>query len=198
MAGMQSPPRPIGIQLAEATTEALRESQTSGGTEFSDLCAGGQVLIGVQGSTADPADVVRSVQGICGALSVVESPTPGKYEVKITQSSLLPERGPTDSLKQTAMCPADQLLIGFNGRAGGLIDALEFRCASLDIVGASPDFVLVLRTEGDAGLLGGPGGAGFSYAECSSERIAVGQSTRMAEAATAYGFHCAAAALLVE
>jgi hypothetical protein len=196
--GEPSALEPIAIQLDATTENELRESQTSGGTEYTDLCPSPQVLIGVQGTTADPADVVRSVQGVCGATSVVESAATGKYEVKITQTSLLTERGLAHSLVQLALCPPDQLLIGFNGHAGSYIDALEFRCASLAIVGSSPAFELVVRAEEDTPALGGPGGSGLSYAECSNERIAIGQSTRMTEAITAFGLLCVTPSLRLE
>ncbi len=172
------PAKPVAIQLGKSNQEVVW--QTAGeGEDFPDTCPVDQVLIGVEGTTESPPGPVRSIHGVCGEVTVVSSSTQGKFVVKVVQTVALPERGAPDSVTQVALCAPNQFVTGFSGRSGGFIDALQIRCASLAIAGATPNFELIVHAEGSSDTLGGPGGAGFEPTECPPDQVADGQIVRI-------------------
>jgi hypothetical protein len=112
--------------------------------------------------------------------------------VSTTQAENLATRGTqTGSISQTAMCPPDQVIVGFSGRSGNLVDSLVFSCAPLVISGTSPSFTLSIGATSETSSIGGPGGTPFAPLACPANTIAVGHSGRSNQDVQAFGLVCA-------
>jgi len=175
------------------------EAPSTAGTAFNQRCRTNEVLIGYRG-TVDPPDVLvnylRTFTAVCGTLSITGTTT---FTVTTTQAETLTTQGTqTGSMPQTALCPANQVVVGFTGRAGGFIDALAFSCAPLTISGASPNYTLSIGTPTDTSAVGGPGGMPFAAVACPAGTIAVGHAGRSGVDIQAFGLLCARPTLQVQ
>jgi hypothetical protein len=192
-----SPLKPTGITLGASTLTTLQAPSTTGNA-FDLRCRTGEVLIGYQG-TVDPPDVMinylRTFQGVCGTLSITGTNT---YAVHVTQAETLALEGTqTGSMTQMALCPANQVVVGFSGRSGGFIDALSFSCAPLVISGTSPNFMLSIGAFTATSAIGGPGGMPFTAISCPANAVALGETGRADVDIHAFGLVCARPTLLV-
>jgi hypothetical protein len=192
------PAAPTAVSIGTQTTPSEVRAPGVGGTTYSDLCPANQVLIGFKG-TVDAAGgqtYLRSVQGICGTLTVTGS---GTYAVAVTQAGQLPVRQSASAVAQSVNCGANQVIVGFGGRSGGFIDALRFRCAPLTIGGASPNYTLALGSIVTTGIIGGAtGGSDFADIDCASGMVAVGQAPHAGAAIDAFGLVCATPSLTIK
>lgn len=193
-------PEPVGMTLGAESGKAFFGAAAGGGAgdAFADACPVNQVLVGLEGTTGNPKDVVRSVSGRCGEVSVEKRADGSGYDVHINPSVLLPERGEPTPTVQVAGCPTDQAITGFSGRAGSYIDALQIRCASFRIVGSAPSFELLVYGEDSAGWIGGLGGPTFDVTECPPNQLAFGQYVRVKGLPSAFGVLCAIPSLALE
>jgi hypothetical protein len=177
---------------------AVTQAPTSGGSSFNQRCGTDEVLIGYRGTVDSPdatVNYLRTFTGVCGKLSITGS---GTYTVSTTQAEDLTTRGTqTGSMAQTAMCPPNQVIVGFSGRQGNLIDSLVFACAPLVISGSSPSFTLSLGATTNTTSIGGPGGMPFAPLACATNAIAVGHSGRSNQDVQAFGLVCAQPTLQV-
>jgi len=94
--------------------------------------------------------------------------------------------------------PANQVVVGFLGRSGGFIDALNFVCAPFTISGTSPNFTLSIGTTSNTAAIGGPGGTPFAEIDCPMGRVAVGNVGRGGADINAFGLRCAVPTLVVQ
>jgi hypothetical protein len=177
----------------------VEHAPTTGGNSFNTRCATDEVLIGFLG-TVDPPTVtvnyLRTFTPVCGKLSITGTTT---FAVETTQAENLATRGTqTGSIAQTAMCPANQVIVGFSGRSGNLIDSLTFSCAPLAITGTSPSFALSIGSTTDSSTIGGPGGMAFAPLACPANSIAVGHEGRSNQDVQAFGLVCARPTLQVK
>jgi hypothetical protein len=175
------------------------QAPNGGGTSFNQRCRTNEVLIGYRG-TVDPPEVIvnylRTFTAVCGTLSITGTNT---FAVTATQAETLTTQGTqTGSMMQTATCPANQVVVGFSGRAGGFVDALTFSCARLTISGSSPNFTLSIGTPNDTSAIGGPGGMPFAAIACPAGTIAVGHAGRADIDVQAFGLLCARPTLQVQ
>jgi hypothetical protein len=191
------------VTVNPASTATALAAPSAGGGAFNQTCATNEVVIGFMGQV-DPPDAatnwLRNFQAICGSLSVTGTTT---FSVRTTQAETLPIP-PTNtgvgSTTQTRMCPANQMVVSFNGRQGGYIDQLIFTCAPLTIGGASPNFTLSIGAP-SAPLtpLGGPGGSPFANAiNCPANEVAVGDTGRAGGFIDAFGLLCSTPSLVVQ
>jgi hypothetical protein len=186
---------PTDVTIGTQTTPSALQSPSAGGAVYSDLCPADQLLIGFKG-TVDAAGgmtYLRSVQGVCGTLSVTGS---GPYKVNVTQAGQLSVRQTASAVAQSVTCPANQVIVGFGGRSGGFIDALDFRCAPLTIGGMSPSYTLGPGSISTTGIIGGAtGGSAFADIDCGAGKVAVGQAPHAGAAIDAFGLVCASPTL---
>jgi hypothetical protein len=191
------PLKPTSITMG-ASLAPVTQSPTTGGTSFNQRCATDEVLIGYRGTVDSPdatINYLRTFQAVCGTLSITGTTT---YAVNTTQAENLMTRGTqTGSIAQTAMCPPNQVIVGFSGRNGNLIDALVFSCAPLVIQGTSPNFTLSIGPTTDTSAIGGPGGMSFAPLACPANSVAVGHSGRSNQDVQAFGLVCARPTLQV-
>ena len=159
-----------------------------GGTMSVDDCPLGQVLVGVD---AIVGPYVKRLAAVCGTPSV--HGTPGAFVVAIGPGDTLPERGILDGTVATTRCPADEVVVGFEGRSGSLIDALALRCAPLMVAGdAAGGFTVAPGAVTTQPPIGGSGGSMFPTADCAPGEIATGASIRHGDAIDAFGLRCSA------
>lgn len=190
--------KPTGLTLGTETVDVVREPG-SGGTAFSERCPDNQVVIGFNGTAEAPGGklYVRSVQAICGVLSLSASKP---WQVLVTDADTLPLHDIDFPQKQSAKCPANQVMTGFGGRSGLWMDSVDVRCAKLTILGDSPSFLLVVATPATAGTIGGASGGPFDPLECDAGSVAVGQvgdTIYSGDVLGKFGVHCATVTLEV-
>jgi hypothetical protein len=182
-----------------ASTAPVTQSPTTGGSSFNQRCATDEVLIGYRGTVDSPDAMInylRTFQAVCATLSITGTTT---FAVNTTQAESLMTRGTqTGSISQTAMCPPNQVVVGFVGRSGNLIDSLVFSCAPLVISGSSPNFTLSIGPTTDTSAIGGPGGTPFAPLACPADTIAVGHAGRSNQDVQAFGIICAHPTLQVK
>jgi hypothetical protein len=154
-------------------------------TIFQDACPKGTVVIGFNIATDDQSatNVVFQLQTICGEPTVTSDGT----TVHLAMSSTLFLRGTMPATLSTRLCPADQIVVGFEGHAFDLLDQLAIRCAGLTVTGMT-------AVVGPATTLppaGGPGGTPFPRTDCPAGRIAIGANIGVRNWISAFGLTCA-------
>jgi hypothetical protein len=98
-------------------------------------CPNGSVVIKVGGSTwhfnDDPTVlVIKRLELTCARVTVVK-----QVQVLFTAGDVVSAGSADDTVDVFSdVCPAGQMVVGFSGRAGAAIDALQTRCAPLTIV----------------------------------------------------------------
>ncbi len=193
------PPRIALSMASEIITWEPVDSRPDDST-FSDRCSGDQLLMGLVGTVAEAESFLRSVHGICGELTfTAEAP----YQATIVQVSELPVRGVSGVVTQSALCPPNQVMTGFAGRSGGLIDGLSVRCASVIVLGAPPNVFLTIGAGTKAGAIGSTtSGENFEAVDCKTGDLATGQFVRTPQGElgiiTGFGLTCTTLSLLVE
>jgi hypothetical protein len=142
-------------------------------TAFSTACPAGQVLVGVGGSTGSWID---AAYGICGvaALATNTTKSPYAYSVTISHGATLQTEGSVGASDTpfTAMCPANEAVVGVAGNSGTGMDQLVLSCAPLKVSGAPGSFalhqgsVVTLPAVGDNG-----GGSPFTPFACPDPQV---------------------------
>jgi hypothetical protein len=191
------PLKPTSVTMGTSMSP-VTQAPTTGGSSFNQRCGTDEVLIGYRGTVDSPdatVNYLRTFTAVCGKLSITGS---GTYTVSTTQAEDLTTRGTqTGSIAQTAMCPANQVIVGFSGRQGNLIDSLLFTCAPLQISGSSPTFTLSIGATTNTTVIGGPGGTPFAPLACPANAVAVGHAGRSNQDVQAFGLVCAQPTLQV-
>jgi hypothetical protein len=193
------PVRPTGITVSAQITLTQFEIPSTGGIPFNDACPQNQVLIGFKGTVATidgGQSPIRSVQGVCAPLSVTTT-TP--YQVKVGAGTSLPLRNVASTVPVVAMCPTDQVLVGFGGRYSQYVDGLDFRCAPLVISGASPTYTLSIGGKTTTSTIGAAsGGTTFTAIFCPNNQVGVAQDPHAGSAIDAFAIACATPSLVVQ
>jgi hypothetical protein len=120
-----------GFVLVDPSETPLRGG--SGGVKYRDSCAEpDQVLIGLAGTVidraADPLGI-GSLSGLCGRLTL--APSGAMFRILVEGATALPTRGKMLEGPWTSTCPANEVVVGIDGRAGGWIDEIVVVCAPL-------------------------------------------------------------------
>jgi hypothetical protein len=157
----------------------------TGGTATTDLCPQNEVLIGYRGTLGmNGRDlVVNGVEGQCGRLAVAGI---GPYALTTNAGDRLPRRGSDATMTFTALCAANQVVVGLQGRAGTVLDQLQLQCAPLSTT------TLDSLSIGATTLLppaGGTGGSAFQ-ATCPAGQVARGQDTNSGNVIDAFALVC--------
>lgn len=184
-AGVASSPRVI-ITSSNGTAQYGDGSAAVGRSE---LCRDNEALIGYLGNTGTTdkgVPVVSSLQARCGRLEATSGPP---YTIKVMATTSLGPAGGGASNAFDALCPADEVLVGFFGRAGTSVDQVGFRCSPL-LVGKDAALTITLGT----GRVFGPvpntsGGDPFDEG-CGTGAVAVGQFLNEGAWIDSLGLHC--------
>lgn len=194
--GMPASAKPSSVSVSATKNATTKQAPSAGGTSYDDTCPAGQVLIGFKGTVGSDHTYVRSASGVCGTLAVAAS---APYAVTTSQAGALPARMTAQATVQDALCPANQVVVGFAGSAGGYIDSLKFKCAPLSITGQAPNHTLSFGAATDTGSLGGAaGGTAFNAISCAAGQAAVSQRVSAGDAIDSFGIACAALTLVLK
>ena len=176
---------PTRFVLGSPTETPLRGS--TGGVAYQDRCPpADQVVVGFRG-TFD-GNGVSDLQAVCGQLTLTRSGT--TYVVGTSGAMALPARGGGAGSSWTAMCPANQLVTGIEGRAGQWIDLFRVVCAPLTM---AADGRSVAR--GSETLLpaqGDPTGGNAFNDRCSTSQVVSGAFIRAGLWVDGFHLYCAA------
>jgi hypothetical protein len=163
------------IKLGAASFTSFQGLQTNSNPVLDDRCPSGQVLTGFRGTVGlymgMGTPLLTSLTGECGSLKV--DVTAGEpFPVTVSSEGTLPTRGMPQGKAFTALCPSNQMVVGFEGRAGSFIDQFVVVCAPLTVAG-SPSLSVTRGTSTKLPAVGGTGGEVFQTS-CPAGRIAIG------------------------
>lgn len=167
-----------------AVVTTASAGSTGGGVSFDDDCSTGAAMVGFEGVLGTD-NYVTQVAVVCSALRVEGE------RVRTGATTTLPRRGRNPGTAVSLRCPEDQLLVGFEGRAGGLIDQLRFACAPYTVVAADGGRVAVRGTVTLTDPVGGSGGAPFARIAC-GDGAAQGAAIRAGDGLDSFALRCAA------
>ncbi len=165
----------------------------SSGTAYQDRCPTNQVIIGYAGTLRDdvytvnsvPVVQVSSVIAICGTLSVSTA-----SHLTVSSEGGLPQRGATGAAGAwVQMCPTDEVVVGFTGHSGAILDQVAFVCASLKGSTSNCSSAIGTGTTDRLTPAGGDGGTAFTDM-CPSGQVARGQSLRSSNWVYQFGLIC--------
>ncbi len=172
-AGSDSGPGcPTGVLLIAEHDTRMYGGFDRSDTFFADACPDDGPVIGYRGyvDTRDPASIGR-IGAICGQLSV----SPSGCQIAVSTGTTLPMRGQYGDVAFTQTCPADQVVVGFRGRSGYLLDQVGFICAPLVVSTGATGFKLSIGTTTALTPAGGTGGDAFQDG-CPAGQIARGSN----------------------
>jgi hypothetical protein len=181
-----NPNAPV-LELVVGTNTPQRGS-VNGGSPFDDACPAGQVLIGFDGSLGSVNGTHGQIAAHCGTLELAAAGD--GFEIRIGPGLVHPTRGRHAAQAWTSLCPANQVMVGFGGRGGLLIDQLTFRCAPLTIAAAGKGYTVTVGTAADLTPIGGSGGSAFVQADCAAGQIATVARLRAGDSLDAIGLGC--------
>jgi hypothetical protein len=194
--GMPNLPEPSAITVSSTKNATAKHSPSAGGSAYTDDCPANQVLIGFRGTIDGGIASLRSVAGICATLGVAGNPP---YAITATEAGMLPTRMSAGSTIENALCPANQVIIGFSGRTATYIEALVFRCAPLTITGTAPSYELAIGSATNTSPIGGENaGTAFNAIDCAADQVAVSLVPNAGSAIDNFGLRCAALSLVVD
>ena len=189
--GPDAPPPPGGIALGDpGGSPILRPGE--GGDGFSDGCGPGQALVGLSGSSSrGTLPGLTSVRGHCAQLAITGT---GPYQVVTTNSHKLDWHGSVEDTRYEALCPQDQVVVGFDGMAGSWIDQLVVWCATVSIDEGPAGYAIKLGPPVRLGTALGRPGLGpmiTGGGRCDPGKIAVGIQGASGLAVDRFGLDCA-------
>ena len=111
--------------------------------------------------------------------------------MKTAMTHSLPARGAGSTVSVTRTCPADQVVVGFDGRVGMYIDQLIFRCATLTISEDRGAYALSIGQPVSIDPIGGMGGMIGPQINCATGTLGIGTVVRAGFAIDAFGLACA-------
>jgi hypothetical protein len=172
------------LTYSNVTPTTVQGYTGSEATGFADACPDGQVVVGFNTTSNAPntPSVVDQLQTICGVAKV--SPD---GSVVITTGTTLFLRGQIAGTPTAALCPANQVVIGFDGHAFDLLDQLSIRCAPLQVAGHT----VTLGDATNLSFVGGVGGQPFARTDCAAGAVAVGTNVDTRTYISAFGLTCA-------
>jgi cysteine-rich repeat protein len=162
------------------------------GTAYDDACAAGEALTGFAGTLSNQSH--GRIGGLCSLTDVAVQG--GQFVVTTTGKNLLPVRGDSGFNDWVRDCDADEIAVGFSGRADTDVDQLRFRCAPL-VVSEAPDglFSLAVGPPENLSPIGGTDGEAFAAVDCPSGQVATVQRVRAGVGVDAFGLGCSVVAL---
>jgi hypothetical protein len=188
-------PTGIAIDTMGGSLLTAEVHPSAGGGAFTDQCMGNGVLIGFDGSKdSSPTSTspwLKSATPHCGTPTLSGT---GPFTVTIPAAEDLPLRGSMSDMAQVARCPADYVIVSFNGNNGTYIDSLSFNCAKLVVTGdATNGYTLSIDTNSImlVGPIGGTGGASFGETPCPGPgQVTVGVSVHSGAWFDGFGMIC--------
>jgi hypothetical protein len=182
---------PVGLRPVGATlTDYVARSATLGGTAYYDICPRDQVLVGFK--YHNYSDFVNGLTAICGTLTL--APEEGNL-LQIEPGMVFPERGglaPVDGGE--ALCPANQVVVGFEGYYNDWLRKITLSCASIDVVNHDGTTEIVVGAPTplpEFGKASDPPPIAFPYTGCPAGQLARGAQIDAGAWLEALGLECA-------
>jgi hypothetical protein len=170
----------------------------TGGVVFDDACPEGQALIGFQAGVISGGYALSGLVAVCGVVALSSS-DPRTITTTPGQSS--PTRGTVGTDIKTAMCPAGQVVVGFDSRTftdmmsqGTFTSTIFLHCAPLAIEAlsespaASPGATETLDAIGSGSIAVGDA---VPTTDCPTGQVAVASQGRSTTVVDAFGLGCA-------
>jgi hypothetical protein len=175
--------------IAFTDASSILYAPGTGGTDFTAPCGGGgQALIGVTGTSGGVVGL-NSVKGACGVIEVTGTPS---YQLTTRASATLGPYGPVTPTSHDGSCPANQVVVGFEGGSGSWINYLFIYCASLTITGSAGSYTVAVGAPTRLPTrLGTDGATPFAARYCPAGQIAVGMLGGAGSAIDRFGLSCA-------
>jgi hypothetical protein len=170
------------LAFSAGTNTAVRGNEL-GGTEYVDACPAGKVLVGLNAKIGASFD---QVQAVCAPV-VIDAAAAVTFGAPETP---FPFRGSNNGTDASAMCPANQMVIGFVGRAGALVDQVSLRCAPVVVNESSGAYAVKLGAITTGMPVGGTGGVAFADTDCATGSVATGAYIRAGGSVDALGLLC--------
>ncbi len=176
------------------TTDTPLRGNPAGGTLFEDSCGPNTVIAGVI-VMAEPSRPINGVRFLCGPLEL-RGDNPFTAVVRIDMETD-PLRGQPLGGMFMAECPPGQVVVGFGGKSGSLVDELVLRCAPLDVTLADGGLVVGVGPTTDIVPVppGPTGGSPFPQTDCPAGTVAVEGRGRAGMYIDAFGLGCAVPSL---
>lgn len=157
----------------------------TGGSPFEDACGPNEALIGIR---VEVSGFLNKLGGSCGALAVQSS---GGLSIVVNAGTVLPLRGLAAGTAAQAMCPANQVVVGFSSRTGGLVDQLTLRCAPLTLTaGGAGTWTVGRGPTTSPPPVGGAGGSAQPTDDCPAGQIGTVARIRAGNSVDAFGLGC--------
>ncbi|WP_157070385.1 hypothetical protein [Sandaracinus amylolyticus] len=173
-----------------AGVESPMRGNVTGGTRFDDACPEGQVLIGFDGLLSSANGYFQRLAAACGTPALTHDGS-GGYTVSIGAGATLPLRGGhTGPVMASTRCAPGEIVTGFVGRRGALVDSITISCASLTVSGTGASLALVIGTPSARPSVGGSGGSAFPESTCPAGSIARGAVIRAGDSLDAIALMC--------
>src|SRR6185436_6611128 len=180
-------PRVTRAVVFTGADQTKQAGNLAGGVAYNDACPAGQALIGFSGSlsTTTSAAVHRQITPRCGIVRVTGT------AVMVSAGNTLATRGKAGASAWTRDCPANQVVVGFAGRSGLLIDQLSLGCAPLlASAGSTGTALTVGSTVTTVSAVGGSGGTAFTMNKCPANEVATTSRVRVGDNMDAFGLAC--------
>jgi len=180
------PPLPV---IAFTDSSSIIHAPGTGGTAFDAPCGGAsQALIGLFGTSGGVVGL-NSVQGNCGVIEVAGTVS---YQLTTRASATLGPFGPVRPTSHDGSCPANEVIVGFEGGSGSWINYLHVYCAGLSITGSAGNYTVTVGAPFKVATRLGPvGGTPFPARYCPAGQIATGILGAAGSAIDRFGLHCA-------
>lgn len=187
----------LEIVFSTSLTSTSLLGDLAGGTPFADQCPAGQAVVGLAGYLDEegPGAWIGKLRVICGAIGLSKAPS-GSYAVTIGAGATLPIRGGTGTFSWTRVCPNNQVIVGFSGRSGRLVDQIVARCAELLVTGSAGAYALDIGPITDLPSAGGDGGQAFPTTDCPAGDVALLSNIRAGTYVDAFGIGCSTPSLV--
>lgn len=172
-------------------SNTVTRGSATGGTAYYETCPAGQALIGFYGQIRSGAQYHGKIGAKCGLVSMLAGAGGAKGVVVSAGKTYSLHGKYGSSTTWNRDCAANQVIVGFRGRAGGLVDQLIFRCAPLSITGSSGAYTVTVGTTTDLAAIGGSGGNLFSSTDCPTGQVANTSRIRAGDGLDGFGLGCA-------
>lgn len=151
-----------------------------GGSAVMMTCPAGQVLTGLRGEIETGNGLVDRpgmTNGVCstiaidamGAITTTEASTIGPFAAG---------DDPPPRTTYTALCPANQVVVGFSAYTGTFVFQLTLRCAPLSLGAADAGFPVLVGTPADITPVGAISGSVAGPVDCAAGEVAAGIAAR--------------------
>jgi cysteine-rich repeat protein len=175
---------PTGVTFTPGTVVGYQGA--SADNDDDQVCPAGEVLIGFRGQAQN---VLTRLGSVCGSL--VFDDGPAGLSVTISESMVFPELGPGGGGDFNALCPADHVVTGLAGRAGGSLDRLIVTCSALTVTDdLGTTFTLDLGDPIDLDPIGGGGGSAFGPTDCAPGEAVTAMSIGWGSDVDGFAFTC--------